>query len=285
MFHWAYLCNDPVKLALMLSKLSPQPSLQQLHVVCNEANAHMRPEFNRLLQRCEVLNSVDCRVATDTAIIGAVREKLDRVACQAAMHYSLFVKLCMPILAVPGTPLLYTDDDVLVLNTVGDLLGSVPFTTTNLSDRLPYNSKGALELDALNDVFGSELLLEEYNHDKSDAGIWMLEADPEYWVWLNRFFAHPFVHNSVLAETGSTNYQRLWDQKFLTMYFIMRKAFVIRSVRQARVYIEHFDKKEEAIKGWAAKPSDKWPIFVHYGTSSHKPAYMTLFAETLRRQS
>lgn len=170
---WVVACTDDRKLRLMLRHLPEEPYgwLDELLVIthrdrpddlirCEKVIEHWRPDW-------------PFRVRSDEeerqAIIDADLPK----ACRTFFEHSLGIKLAIPLTV--QSPLLFTDDDIVVTQDPGYLLedGYMHFSRSGL-DGYTDTPKDLEGIAALNETFGLDLSVEEYNERRTDEAAWYI---------------------------------------------------------------------------------------------------------------
>jgi hypothetical protein len=199
-----------------------------------------------------------------------IARHLTPAAFELVDNYQLYAKLILPLqLAITEwEDVLYHDDDVLCLRDWSYL--PQPFFSANVLDRLRWDDLEDIALcDAIQDVFGMEW-------DPDINGQWSVDCGVSYWqqedaaAILGRLIQ--FLENKKVQDFFTrhrhVNRGRMLDQRFLTpLVAELPYSFRITSRQDYMVIPYKFPSK------YLSKPLKRWPTFVHYGASSHKPAW------------
>ncbi len=274
MYTWVYMCNDPSKLQLTLRALPKEP-LQELNlmwVVTDEKNKHMHQDMLRAIEwfPCHVT------ISSDEHLINYAYRQLPVHPPMALRDYvdnpkpgwALGIKLLTPLF-IKG-PVLFTDDDVLVLKDPIELIRAGSFGTGQHTNSYnPDSTNTYRELTAFWDAIGApgEADAYEYNDGSMDAGIWYVDGNrQDYAEKLCDFFACPLL-DTFARHMGKF---RTLDQRFLTLYGLIHHWRSLRTSKERIIFVQRFDAiPESAYKHVTNRDS----FFVHYCASSHKSQY------------
>lgn len=276
-YDWAYLCCHEKFLEMTLRHLPNEPfdGLDTMHV-CYQGH-----QFKGLGERLELIatafapqwlkmdiNDVSMAVWLAAEILEIDRSPFQHYYMNEKDNIALGAKLMLPIIF--KGPLLFTDDDVLVLQDPKRLLDN-SFCTAHGFNRLGMTIPGVRIANNLRDVFDAErdFSVYDYNEHAVDGGIWFINNDRERWdEFMRRFWHSPCVAS---MKTDNTEF-RCCDQRFITMYGRTYGWKRLTSTKDRRIYLTALDKQKV-----------KFDVpFIHYGASSHKDEYIEHFKERLR---
>lgn len=276
-YDWTYLCCHEKFLEMTLRHLPREPldGLRTVHV-CYQG--HQFPDLGHRLKLQCIQDAPDWLEWE----VSDVSHATWQLACFLGIRFTPFqhyymnekhnialgAKMMMPLMFAP--PILFTDDDVLVLQDPKRLLTG-PFCTAHGFNRLGMTIPGVRIANNLRDVFDAErdFSVYDYNEHAVDAGVWFVQDATGWDRLLARFWHSPYVQ---VMKTDNTEF-RCCDQRFLTMYGRKYGWRRLTSTRDRRIYLTALD---ERVKVKFDAP------FVHYGASSHKDEYIAHFRERLR---
>lgn len=260
---WAYTCTKPefFELTLMYLPDFPFKNLTQMLICCPKALV-------------STLEEIALRVRPKWPIRFILDEWVDRDFVDDYEHalreYSLRHKLLMPVV-IGERNILFTDDDVIVQRDPHDLIQSGAFWSSMSFDRLSLSEADRRELEVLNEVFSTNIRLDEFNACRTDAGIWYFHntQPKKYEALLRSYFDHPW--NLEVIRGTSRHRPRYRDQRFLTMYFHEFERG-LRNTADVRIWGSKFEKRS---------PKTRMPneTFIHYAASSQKPLYVEYLRE------
>jgi hypothetical protein len=189
-------------------------------------------------------------------------------ALRTYFQHLLGVKLMLPVTL--KTPLLFTDDDVIVTRDPEDLIATnLPWFSHSGLDGYTETAKDLEAFDTVRrsfDLYG--INLREFNRRRTDAGVWFLPTlDRTLYIrCLHRYFSDPHVvavsHDVGTAPCGHTQRFRKLDQRFLSGHVIMTGGISVIGPH----YRALADKKiPKSVPG---------ATFVHYCASGQKERYV-----------
>ncbi len=223
-YRWAYLCGDAKKLELTLRCLPREPldGLDRFTVGwCSHLDPRYRStELEQTLARFAPTWLRDRAAVHDLSMLGRWLPKgLAAYWSTDKARWSLGVKLMVP--AAFDGPLLYTDDDVLVLKDPAPLLAQGSFGSKGC---FRFGYKKIHVVEQLYQAFdledwrlpGSDRLSALYDRYALDAGVFYAHNTANWENRLHRFARCPYIESLTTRNLEL----RCLDQRFLTMFGI-----------------------------------------------------------------
>ena len=246
-------------------------------IVVLTSNPYMIELTRRKLPDPSILTVVydDARCHVDDAIpVSSLRlfDKLtdaSKAARELVEGYSLYAKLLIP-LAWPDEDLLYLDDDVLITRSPEYLLElEKPFFSANVLDRLSeLNIQDVDLIEHLGAAFDVDWSVWRNNMNCVDCGVsyYTAKTRPQWRQDLHTFIHHEGIQDYFTRHRGK-NRGRMLDQRFLTMHVSQLVHKRLTSRQDYMVIPYRFPSP------YLKRPLRRWPTFIHYGASSHKPGW------------
>lgn len=271
---WVLGCLNPKHLELLLRWLPEEQwdSIKQM-VVLTGTNIPVYDELRRLADLrpgwdIDVRVEPNCNGELDYEH-GVYAQHLMPGWPEMLAEYPLRVMVLYPLL-VPEGPVLWTDDDFVVVNDPGPLLGNTSWGGRGGLDMLTPSPRTTRILDLLDRTFELDGLdLETYNVGRTSGGCtYLTDVDRKEWETKLRYFFEDDVVRELHGREGHKrrfiNGFRTLDQRFVTGWMMSHNGGVITGPHY-RIW--------PYVKVPKKGPRDDG-TFYHYCAGKQKPRYV-----------
>lgn len=196
-------------------------------------------------------------------------EFVDSLPYKQVFSYELAFKLLSPIDAQRRHKcnIIAIDDDIAFFDDPLPIFKD-KFACKSGHDSYPYNVLAFKRWKQVMDVLGSDMDIYDYNQIKSDAGVFTVdEASADQ---LEDLTARVIEAWPMFDAVKSRGFKRKFDQYVLAQV-IHKQGHRHTTRREYAAFINTYDK---FVDRYAPKPGSRVSTMLHYGSSSHKPAYI-----------
>lgn len=272
-YEWFYLTTSPTFLSLTLDWLPREGmrGLGRMVVVAYDLPRRLQDNLRRACEACapgwldwEVRDVTEQARDIGKTIPGRFATHLDN----PKPRWSLGIKQLVPLL-VPA-PVLYTDDDVLVVRDPAPMIEAGPFIMYNGLDHMSISPRDVRTCEQLAHCFGLPTPWDpcDYNERSVDTGVWYADEAENWLPTLRAYWRLPFLEE----PDAGTNLFRINCLRWGTAWSTAHGWRLLKGLPDRRFYCRSPEK---------TPPRTDKCTFIHYCATSHKDEYVRRFRELL----
>lgn len=210
-FNWAYLCNTPAFLDLLIRKMPRVrwAGLDKTLVVTDSKFISRQSDLQAIVKQYRHPNFANTIFVNGADAVPSDLHK-------SAYSYRLLQKLCLPALYLDEW-LFYTDDDMLIMHDPSWLFDYEITASASHHDRLILSIRNTKMVEAIGSALQFDLTIDIYNSYLTSFGCLSIKARPQWIPLIRRFWENEYLQQLLLVNPDS-DINRKFDQRFLTAY-------------------------------------------------------------------